>query len=69
MHQWKGVGAGTAEDTNYETWEVKECKNCHRLVKEGYYCRTLTLKEAHLLQKEIEIQVEEDGTEIQAIDE
>lgn len=50
MHQKRdedGVpqGGGKAEDSNYETWEIKECPSCERLVKESYKCELIVRNE------------------------
>ena len=52
MHQWKQAGLGVAEEKLYETWEIKVCPSCGRIVQEGYYCRVLTLEEAEELKKQ-----------------
>lgn len=42
MHQVrerdKGVGGGTALDTEYTTWELKECLRCGKKMVEFYSC-------------------------------
>lgn len=60
MHQWGKVGGGMAEGDKYETWEVKECPQCHRLVKETYCCEALTLSQAHKLKKDMGVVYVED---------
>jgi hypothetical protein len=36
MHQLHKIGGGLSRDDYYETWEVKYCPECGRLVKEFY---------------------------------
>ena len=36
MYQYKKLGGGISEENLYETWEIKICPKCKRLVKESY---------------------------------
>jgi len=36
MTQKDKIGGGVSNETEYTTWELKECRNCGRLVKEFY---------------------------------
>lgn len=63
MHQHKQIGGGIAKDEMYQTWEVKKCPNCGRLVRELYQCELITEAKARVLEKagsDIEIVPEED---------
>lgn len=42
MHQKEKLGGGVAEPNKYETWEVKECPSCDRLVKEFYSAEVIS---------------------------
>lgn len=45
MHQkvnlGKPMGGGVSTDDFYETWEIKECDTCQRIVKEYYSVKLL----------------------------
>lgn len=49
MHQYKKVGGGEATDTKYKTWEIKECPQCGRLVRETYVCEVVERKDVDYL--------------------
>lgn len=42
MHQHDKTGGGESTDTEYTTWEVKECPICGRKVLEFYSAMVLT---------------------------
>lgn len=52
MHQKDKIGGGSSDDKKYETWEVKECPQCGRLVKEHYSCEVLSLTAFAKLQQQ-----------------
>lgn len=55
MTQYKKIGGGESTDDRYETWELKICPKCKRLVKE-YYCATVVLEgELERIINEVEI--------------
>lgn len=43
MHQLEKIGGGISEDSKYETWEIKACPSCNRIVKEFYSVEVMTL--------------------------
>lgn len=53
MHQHKEVGGGIANERLYETWELKECNSCDRMVKETYRCEVVSAPAARKLEKEM----------------
>lgn len=52
MHQFQKVGGGSATEKLYETYEVKECPACNRMVKESYRCEVISKTEALALREE-----------------
>jgi len=57
MHQFKGIGGGIAEEEKYKTWEVKECSDCKRLVKESYEVKVISRSRAERLKEEMEEEI------------
>lgn len=45
MYQKDKIGGGVSEDSLYQTWELKECPVCGRVVKESYEAKVLTAEE------------------------
>lgn len=52
MHQHKEIGGGVARDEFYQTWEVKKCPNCGRMVKELYQVEMVSQTKVNQLEKE-----------------
>ena len=52
MHQKDRLGGGTSNDNKYETWEIKECPQCGRLVKEYYSCEVINLSKLAKIQSQ-----------------
>lgn len=46
MHQKDRIGGGESTDLYYETWELKECPVCGRVVREKYSVELLTDQQA-----------------------
>lgn len=57
MQQLRNIGGGVAEDTRYETWEVKKCPSCGRLVKEFYSAEVINQNQAHSLEKAMDPEI------------
>ncbi len=47
MHQFKQIGGGKSTDKGYTTWEIKQCPQCGRLVKEYYSCKKISYDQAN----------------------
>lgn len=41
MHQKDQLGGGRSDDVIYETYEIKECPQCGRMVIEYYRCQKI----------------------------
>jgi hypothetical protein len=51
MHQKDKVGGGQSTDEYYETWELKECPACGRVVREQYSVQVLTAEQVENMKK------------------
>lgn len=57
MHQHKEIGGGVAKDELYQTWEIKKCPNCGRMVKELYQCEIISQAKVDKLLKERDVEI------------
>lgn len=57
MHQYKLVGGGTAKDDFYQTWELKKCPNCGRMVRELYQVELVSQKKANEIEKKQDTEI------------
>lgn len=66
MTQYRQIGGGESSDDTYETWEVKSCPTCSRLIKETYTCQRINEQEARKLEAQMGViySGEEAGEEI-----
>lgn len=66
MHQKEQVGGGEATNEKYETWEIKECPICGRLVREYYLAEVITPTKFARLKAEMDVVYEPEMEEIPA---
>lgn len=66
MHQKNKLGGGKNSDNYYETWEIKECPKCGRLVKEFYSVTVLSEVEACMEEYESMITIPEEYCDLLA---
>lgn len=59
MHQKDKIGGGRAEETEYTTWEFKECPACGRKVIEYYAAIEVTASEEVIIKEVIKLKTNE----------
>lgn len=55
MHQKDKIGGGRADDSEYTTWEFKECPTCGRKVIEYYAAVVVTSSQEVIIKETIKL--------------